>query len=127
MTHRFFIQYLLQQNLNSTNDLMELRDNVQIVLSVMYEVATLSNTQSQGTCSLDTLEMLLNECIQNQTHHDLLKFTPIDIWQGLQYLINQGLLKNQQGIPILQGTWMESEVYIVEMSQRLGQYMYVLN
>ena len=77
--------------------------------------------------SFDVLELLLDECIQSESNRSLLKFSSTDIWQGLYYLINQGMLRNSEGNPFLVGTWIEGEAAIPEMAQRLGQYMYVLN
>lgn len=59
--------------------------------------------------SHDVLEILLEECIQNESNRALLKFSSTDIWQGLYYLISQGMLKNREGAPCLAGTWIESE------------------
>jgi hypothetical protein len=77
--------------------------------------------------TLDILEILLQECTQNESNRAILDFSSIDIWQGLFYLINQGMLKRRDGSSCLVGTFIEGEKSIAEMAQRLGQYMYVLN
>ena len=112
---RFYKQYLLQQGLTSTNDLGELRDNVSGVLKTMSDAFLQMQYKKRGSC-LDILELLLEECIQNESNRDLLKFSSIDIWQGLYYLMNQGMLRNSEGNPLLIGTWIESEAAVPEIA-----------
>lgn len=91
-SNRFFKIYLYQQGLTTEADLVELKNNVKVAKT--FEV-----------------DHLLDKLIEQNKFgvFDNHKFCSQDIYQGLFYLIDQGLLKKADGTLLVQGTWFESD------------------
>ena len=108
-TRRFFKSYLIEQGLTTESDLTDLANNLSAIKQFR-----LHNVMD---CAINNLDFgRLSDY----------RFTALDLFQGIYYLTDQGLLQGKQG-PLVVGTWLDRDSKSMqEISSRLGQYLYVL-
>ena len=104
VSRRCFKQYLLDQRLTQTNDLNELKHNIEIILE-----------HCPNQLIPDIMQEVLNQvCPNERIHVD-------EVFQGLQYLLNQKTISQA----LIGGYFDQSK--FKDVAVKLGQYLYVVH